>query len=147
MAAGNAGHDADPATSSLLPPADAFQEVTCGAVDETGANALFTSDGPTADGRTKPKVLAPGVAACTVSPTFDQVGQTVNGTSFATPITAGAVACVVQAHPEWTVDQMRSVRRTPHRRLPGISTRTATWTPTAPSASPICWRCWCIGAD
>ncbi len=105
--AGNDGHDADPATSNLLPPADAFQVITCGAVDDLGNSALFTSDGPTADGRVKPEVLARGVAAWTVSPVNDAGLQTVNGTSFATPITAGAVACIVQAHPEWTVDQMR----------------------------------------
>ncbi len=105
--AGNEGHDADPATSSLLPPSDAFQVITCGAVDDTGATASFTSDGPSADGRVKPEVLARGVWAWTISPTSDSGIQTASGTSFATPITAGAVACVVQAHPEWTVDQMR----------------------------------------
>jgi subtilisin family serine protease len=105
--AGNEGHDADPATSSLLPPSDAFQVITCGAVDDTGASASFTSDGPSADGRVKPEVLARGLWAWTISPTSDSGIQTASGTSFATPITAGAVACVVQAHPEWTVDQMR----------------------------------------
>ncbi len=105
--AGNDGHDADPATSNLLPPADAFQVITCGAVDDLGNSAFFTSDGPTADGRVKPEVLARGVAAWTVSPVNDEGVQSVNGTSFATPITAGAVACLVQAHPQWTVDQMR----------------------------------------
>jgi hypothetical protein len=32
----------------------------------------------------------------------------VGGTSLSTPLVAGAVACLVQAHPEWTVDQMRA---------------------------------------
>jgi subtilisin family serine protease len=105
--AGNNGHDNDPATSTLLPPADGFQVISCGAVDNTGASAWFTSDGPTADGRVKPEVLARGVLTRTVHPHDDAAYQEVNGTSLSTPVTAGAVACVVQAHPEWTVDQMR----------------------------------------
>jgi len=105
--AGNQGHDSDPATSTLLPPADGFQVITVGSVDSTGASAWFTSDGPTADGRVKPEVLARGVLTRTVHPDLDTAYQEVNGASFATPTTAGAVACVVQAHPEWTVDQMR----------------------------------------
>jgi len=104
---GNQGHDSNPATSTLLPPADGFQVITVGSVDSAGASAWFTSDGPTADGRVKPEVLARGVLTRTVHPDVDTAYQEVNGASFATPTTAGAVACVVQAHPEWTVDQMR----------------------------------------
>ena len=36
-AAGNAGHDTNPATSALIAPADALEVITCGAVDSTGA--------------------------------------------------------------------------------------------------------------
>ncbi len=107
QAAGNEGHDLDPATSSLLPPADAFQVVTVGAVDVTGGSASFTSDGPTADGRVKPEILARGVDSATVTPNNDVGHAAVDGTSFATPTTAGAAACIVQAHPQWTVDQLR----------------------------------------
>ncbi|RME37399.1 MAG: hypothetical protein D6788_09535 [Planctomycetota bacterium] len=106
-AAGNGGHDADPSTSSLIAPADAFQVITCGAVRDTGDIASFSSDGPTADGRVKPEVLARGVQTQTVSP-FDDAGYLgVSGTSLSTPLVAGAVACLIQAHPDWTVDQMR----------------------------------------
>ncbi|MHC4099278.1 MAG: S8 family serine peptidase [Planctomycetota bacterium] len=104
---GNQGHDSDPVTSTLLPPADGFQVITVGSVDSAGASAWFTSDGPTADGRVKPEVLARGVLTRTIHAYSDTAYQEVNGASFATPTTAGAVACVVQAHPEWTVDQMR----------------------------------------
>jgi subtilisin family serine protease len=76
-------------------------------VDSTGASAWFTSDGPTADQRVKPEVLARGVLTRTVHTDLDDAYAEVNGASFATPTTAGAVACIVQAHPEWTVDQMR----------------------------------------
>jgi subtilisin family serine protease len=105
--AGNQGHDSDPATSTLLPPADGFQAITCGSVDSAGVSAWFTSDGPTADGRVKPELMARGVNTRTVNANADNGYSEINGASVATPTTAGAVACVVQVHPEWTVDQMR----------------------------------------
>ena len=55
QAAGNEGHDSNPATSTLVPPADAFRTITVGAVDSSGNIAGFSSDGPTADGRLKPE--------------------------------------------------------------------------------------------
>ncbi len=105
--AGNQGHDADPATSTLLPPSDGFKVITVGSVDSAGETAWFTSDGPTADGRVKPELMARGVLVRTVYPHNDTQYQEVSGASFATPTTAGAVACLAQAHPDWTVDQMR----------------------------------------
>ena len=107
-AAGNAGHDANPSTSALIAPADAFEVITCGAVGSTGAIASFSSDGPTADGRVKPELMARGVSTQTVSPSDDSAFIGVSGTSLSTPLIAGVVACVVQAHPEWTVGQMRT---------------------------------------
>lgn len=105
--AGNAGHDANPTTAHLGAPADALQVITCGAVYHDGTIASFSSDGPTADGRVKPELLARGVITHTVDPNYDQGYSGVNGTSLSTPLVAGAVACLTQAHPEWTVDQMR----------------------------------------
>jgi len=105
--AGNSGHDADPATSNLIAPADAFDAITCGAVSDIGNIASFSSDGPTADGRVKPEVLARGVNTRTVSSSNDVSYTGVNGTSLSTPLIAATVACLVQAHPEWTVEQMR----------------------------------------
>jgi subtilisin family serine protease len=107
-AAGNYGYDSDPETSSLIAPADALKVITCGAVDSSGNIASFSSDGPTADGRVKPEVLARGINTRTVDPynNTDYVGA--NGTSLSTPLVACAVACLIQAHPDWTVEQMRT---------------------------------------
>lgn len=106
-AAGNGGHDGDPATNHLGAPADAMQVITCGAVDDVGQIAGFSSDGPTADGRVKPEVLARGVATATVNST-NQTGYTaVSGTSLSTPLIAGAVACILQARPDYTVTGLR----------------------------------------
>lgn len=107
-AAGNGGHDADPTTSHLIAPADALQVLTCGAVTSTGTIASFSSDGPTADGRVKPELLARGVSTQTVSSSNPTAYSSVSGTSLSTPLLAGAVACILQAHPSWTVDSMRT---------------------------------------
>ncbi len=107
--AGNGGHDADPDTATITPPADAFQVISVGAVSVTGTIASFSSDGPSADGRIKPEVLAQGTATSVVIPAIGSTGFTsASGTSFSTPLVAGTVACLVQAHPEWTVGQMRT---------------------------------------
>jgi subtilisin family serine protease len=106
-AAGNEGHDADPLTSTIIAPADAPRVITCGAVDINGNIAGFSSSGPTADGRVKPEILACGVNTQVISSrTTDTYGQ-VSGTSLSTPLVAAAVACLIEAHPGWSVDQMR----------------------------------------
>ena len=107
-AAGNSGHDSDPGTSALIAPADAFQVLTCGSVDSAGTISSFSSDGPSADGRVKPEVLAWGSSTWTVC-AFTDVGctTTVSGTSLSTPLIAGMVACMIQARPDWSVSTMR----------------------------------------
>jgi serine protease AprX len=80
-------------------PADADSIITVGAVDSLGTDALFSSVGPTADGRIKPDLSAMGVATWVT----DNSGQCFpgNGTSFATPVLAGAVACYWQANRQY----------------------------------------------
>lgn len=104
---GNYGHDADPAISHLMTPGDAPGIITVGALMPDGFVAGFSSDGPTADGRLKPEVLALGSRATTVS-IEDKNGYAYGGgVSIATPIMAGAVACLLQTHPEWTVKELQ----------------------------------------
>jgi serine protease AprX len=107
-AQGNGGHDADPSTFTLGAPADAHRVLSIGAVDLAGGSAGFTSDGPTFDGRVKPEVMAMGVNNPVIRVGNDTDLTSGSGTSFATPLAAGAVACLLQAHPGWTVDQMRA---------------------------------------
>lgn len=106
-AAGNMGHDQNPNTSHLGAPADAFQVITCGAVEPTGEIAGFSSDGPTADGRVKPEVLARGTQAWSVAPWDNHGWAEAAGTSMSTPQVAAVVACLVDARPNWSVDQLR----------------------------------------
>jgi serine protease AprX len=107
-AAGNQGHDSDPATNRLLAPADAFSVIACGAADVNGATASFTSDGPSADGRVKPEVMACGVAVASVHSTNTTGYQAVSGTSLSTPLVAGAAALVLQARPDYGVASLRT---------------------------------------
>ena len=107
-AAGNEGHDTNAATNTLIAPADAMQVLTCGAVDSAGTIASFSSSGPSADGRVKPEILAMGVTTVTVNSTNTTGLSGVSGTSLSTPLLAGAVACLLQARPDFTVDSLRT---------------------------------------
>lgn len=93
-AAGNGGGSSWP---YIGVPADADSICTVGAIDSLGQPAYFTSKGPTADGRIKPDLVAIGVAAW-VSYQASGYCESGNGTSYATPILAGGVACFWQAH-------------------------------------------------
>ncbi len=104
---GNSGHDRDPRTHHLLPPAGAPQVITVGAVDSEGEVAVFSSDGLPVQGAVKPELLALGRGTATISPYEKGAYTTSAGTSMATPVLAGGVACLLQAHPNWSVKEVR----------------------------------------
>lgn len=101
IAAGNSGNSNWP---KIGMPGDATNVITVGAVDPSGIKASFSSIGPTADGRIKPDVMAQGVDCMVYWGGQIQGGS---GTSFASPITAGMVACMVQAFPNKTPAQIK----------------------------------------
>lgn len=106
-ALGNTG----PAPMTLNTPADAPGAIGVGAVDLMGAIAGFSSRGPTADGRIKPDVMAPGAGTTSVAyGTTDQYAG-VNGTSVATPLAAGLVALLLEARPTLTAPQVLDLVR------------------------------------
>lgn len=107
-AVGNYNQTAIP---SLGSPSDADSIISVGAVMSDGNIALFSSNGPTSDGRTKPDVLAMGVYVYTASKRGSAMYEFSNGTSFSTPITAGVVALLLSAHPELTPLQVREALR------------------------------------
>lgn len=84
-------------------PADAEKILTVGSVNpKTGYVSNFSSVGPTADGRLKPDVCAPGEL---LFPQDDKYVH-IQGTSFATPLVCGFAACIRQLHPDWSAGQI-----------------------------------------
>ncbi len=94
-------------SGSLDAPADAFDILSCGAVDGSGIIASFSALGPTFDGRTKPEVCARGVTCRIAKGTGDLIFTTGSGTSFSTPLVAGAAALLMSALPDYTPQQIR----------------------------------------
>ncbi len=93
----------------IAAPADANNVLTVGAVDNNGVIAGFSSYGPTFDGRIKPDVDAKGVATTIIdSGGFVSTGS---GTSFASPVLCGAVACLWQAFPNKTSYELMQMIR------------------------------------
>ena len=78
--------------------------------------AGFSSRGPAVDGSVKPDLVATGTSIYMAAETYDPLGAlfstngfaVADGTSFATPLTAGAAALVKQAHPSYTSAQIKS---------------------------------------
>lgn len=117
-----AGNEGNKPWHYITTPADAFNILAVGAVSVSGVPGVFSSYGPSADGRVKPEVASVGVA------TFVQnAGGTFssgNGTSFATPNLAGLVTCLWQAFPEFSSLEIMDVvkRSSDHYNQPNFVT-------------------------
>ncbi len=110
----SAGNEGNSLWKKITPPADAGNVLAVGAVDSTRKNATFSSVGNTADGRIKPDIMAMGVRSAVVD--IDGRVINANGTSYASPILCGLVACLWQACPWLTAKQvMDTVRRSGDR--------------------------------
>jgi serine protease AprX len=100
----SAGNEGDGRWKKITSPGDAKDVITVGAVDAKGRNTLFSSLGPTQDGRVKPDIMARGGASRIFS--GRGINGQGNGTSFASPISCGVVACLWQALPNKTALQI-----------------------------------------
>jgi hypothetical protein len=96
----SAGNSGMGTWKKITVPADAFDILTVGAIDQRGKNAAFSSVGPTQDGRVKPDVMALGSGTTLISGHGSLVHDM--GTSFATPVVCGLVACLWQGLREKT---------------------------------------------
>jgi len=102
------GNDGD-ASGSISAPADVENVVSVGAIDPSLTIALFSSRGPTSDGRIKPDCVAPGkdVVVPVIYNSNDSSYTTDDGTSFSTPLTAGVCALTWQANRQDSSAQIR----------------------------------------
>lgn len=101
----SAGNSGNSVWKKITPPADAENVITVGAMQwQTGVIASFSSVGNTQDGRIKPDVVAAGMRADVINSHGSQ-GKG-NGTSFASPIMCGMIACLWQACPTLTAKEV-----------------------------------------
>jgi subtilisin family serine protease len=99
--AGNNGNYSYP-QHKIGPPADGDSVLTIGMVQSDSVRYSSSSMGPTYDGRIKPDLMALGLAV-RVAETTNLTGYlSGNGTSYSTPITAGACALLLEAVPSLT---------------------------------------------
>lgn len=96
----SAGNYAQDSWKYIGAPADGDSVFTIGSVDGDRQYSFFSSVGPTADGRIKPDIAVQGGNASVLSP--EGLVYIGSGTSFSSPLSAGASAILWQAHPEKT---------------------------------------------
>jgi subtilisin family serine protease len=101
------GNVGDEAWQRASVPSDARNIVTVGAVDADSVWSYFSSWGMLEDGRIKPDVVAMGEGVCVFHPAEGVVF--VEGTSFSTPVLAGAGACLWGALPSLTAAEVAAL--------------------------------------
>lgn len=113
----SAGNEGKNAWHKIGTPSDAIGALTIGATDADGYHADFSSYGPSADGRVKPDFVAMGKKAIVASKGGTYAG---NGTSYSTPLFAGALACLMQACPNNTYEEIKNalVKSATHHAAP-----------------------------
>ena len=95
--AGNEGNDD---WKYITAPADGIGNIAVGSVKSDYNISPFSSQGPTADNRIKPDLVALGQGTILLTSNGD-ISQA-NGTSFSAPLIAGFSAGIWQSHPEFT---------------------------------------------
>ncbi len=103
VAAGNLG----PLPGSIGSPGCARDVITVGAVDRLDGVALFSSRGPTLDGRVKPDIMAPGVLIIAAKAGGGYAAM--SGTSMATPHVSGVIALILSQTKGLSPEQVKKV--------------------------------------
>lgn len=105
--------DEGPSIGTLAAPADADSILAVGASNALGQAALYigggSARGPTADGRTKPELIARGIGLMAASSTaLDAYDANLAGTGYAAAIVAGGAALFMQAWPSLGAQDARA---------------------------------------
>ena len=96
--------------SSITDPANTERAISVGSVHKSAPHrygiSYFSSKGPTADGRMKPDLVAPGekILSCHAHPEQDYQYKESSGTSAAAPHVSGAIAAFLSVHKEYRGD-------------------------------------------
>lgn len=111
-----AGNEGGSAWHYITAPADTEGVITVGSADipidgeRLPVIAGSSSRGPTADGRIKPDVVAPGQGVVVADVRGGDYKRS-SGTSFASPIVSGVCALLLQANPQWKPGDVLSALR------------------------------------
>ena len=90
----SAGNEGDKSWKKIGAPADAEGIITVGGVNASGTPSNFSSHGFSYDGRIKPEIVARATETAIM---INDDATERSGTSFASPIIAGMMACFLQA--------------------------------------------------
>lgn len=106
----SAGNEGSNSWGYITIPADGKDVLAVGGLgaDSNSQKASYSSHGPSADGRTKPDIMAPGTVYSISNRGNISSGS---GTSFAAPIITGGVACLWQALPDATAKEIINLLR------------------------------------
>ena len=104
IAAGNSAISAQIGT-----PGSAEDAITVGALDKDSSIAIYSSQGPTEEGRIKPNIAYVGSDVMSVAPNSGDDYVAFSGTSMATPGAAGVAALMLQANPDLSPFDIRNI--------------------------------------
>jgi len=109
----SAGNSGNSPWHYITAPSDGDSVLCVGAVNSERFHAEFSGFGPSSDGDVKPNICTMGER--TVFAATDSTIRTGNGTSFSSPIMAGAAACLWQAFPHKTnMEIFRAIEQSAH---------------------------------
>jgi len=104
IAAGN-----NAVSAQIGTPGSAEDVITVGALDKDTAIAIYSSQGPTEEGRMKPNIAFVGSSVMSVEANTGSGYRSMSGTSMATPGAAGVAALMYQANPDLDPFAIRNI--------------------------------------
>ena len=104
IAAGNSG-----GTATIGTPGSAEDVITVGSLDKNTAVAVYSSQGPTEEGRVKPNLAFVGSSVNAPDANTGDGYVALSGTSMATPGAAGVAVLMYQANPDLSPFDVRNI--------------------------------------
>lgn len=104
IAAGN-----NAVSAQIGTPGSAEDAITVGALDKNSAIAIYSSQGPTEEGRVKPNIAYVGSNVMSVAFNTGDQYTDMSGTSMATPGAAGVAALMYQANPDLSPFDIKNI--------------------------------------